>query len=81
VLENILEHYKHFSSELKLPRREMLLRTVAWQQSIKPGTTLTEKEMTQLTEDLFACRQPNASPSGRPTYLEFTKEQLQKIFL
>ncbi|WP_121353735.1 DNA mismatch repair endonuclease MutL [Flavisolibacter nicotianae] len=81
ALESILEHYKHFSSELKLPRREMLLRTVAWQQAIKPGTVLTEKEMNQLTEDLFACRQPNATPSGRPTYVEFSKNQLERMFL
>jgi DNA mismatch repair protein MutL len=81
VLENILENYKHFSSELKLPKREMLLRTVAWQQSVKPGAALTEKEMAQLAEDLFACRQPNATASGRPTYLQFTKEQLQKMFV
>ncbi|HEV7333360.1 MAG TPA: DNA mismatch repair endonuclease MutL [Flavisolibacter sp.] len=81
ALENILEHYKHFSSELKLPRREMLLRTVAWQQSVKAGTVLTEKEMTQLVDDLFACRQPNATASGRPTYLEFAKTQLEKMFL
>jgi DNA mismatch repair protein MutL len=81
VLENILEHYKHFSSELKLPRREMLLRTVAWQQAIKPGTPLSEKEMTGLTEDLFNCRQPNSTASGRPTYTEFSKAQLDKMFL
>ncbi|MBB1285900.1 DNA mismatch repair endonuclease MutL [Flavisolibacter sp. BT320] len=81
ALENILEHYKHFSSELKLPRREVLLRTVAWQQAVKTGTVLTEKEMTQLVEDLFACRQPNATASGRPTYVEFQKNQLERMFL
>lgn len=81
ALENILEHYKHFSSELKLPRRELLLRTVAWQQAVKTGTVLTEKEMTQLVEDLFSCRQPNATASGRPTYVEFLKNQLERMFL
>ncbi len=81
AIENILEHYKHFSSELKLPRREMLLRTVAWQQAIKPGTSLTEKEMIGLTEDLFNCRQPNSTASGRPTYSAFSKAQLDKLFL
>lgn len=80
VLEGILEHYKHFSSELKLPRREMLLRTVAWQQAIKPGKVLSEKEMQQVVEDLFNCRQPNATASGRPTYLEFSKSGLEKMF-
>ncbi|HEY1021448.1 MAG TPA: DNA mismatch repair endonuclease MutL [Flavisolibacter sp.] len=81
ALENILEHYKHFSSELKLPRRELLLRTVAWQQAVKAGAVLTEKEMTQLVEDLFSCRQPNATASGRPTYVEFPKNQLERMFL
>lgn len=81
ALENILEHYKHFSSELKLPRRELLLRTVAWQQAVKAGTVLTEKEMTQLVEDLFSCQKPNATASGRPTYVEFPKNQLERMFL
>lgn len=80
-LEKIMEQYKHFSSELKLPKREMLLRTVAWQQSIKTGVALSEKEMESLVTDLFACAQPNATPSGRPTYLEFKKDGLEKMFM
>lgn len=79
-LEKLLEQYKHFSGELKLPRREMLLRTVAWQQAIKPGTSLTEKEIERLVADLFACAQPNATPAGRPTYLEFKREQIENMF-
>jgi DNA mismatch repair protein MutL len=81
VLEKILERYKHFSSEVKLPKREMLLRTVAWQQSIKPGMALSEKEMEGLVSDLFSCHQPNATSSGRPTYLEFKKDSLEKMFM
>lgn len=80
ILEKILEQYKHFSSELKLSKREMLLRTVGWQQAIKAGTSLTEKEMQNLITDLFQCLQPNASPSGKPVYLEFKKDQLEKMF-
>jgi DNA mismatch repair protein MutL len=80
VLEKILEQYKHFNSDLRLSKREMLLRTVAWQQAIKGGAALTEREMQRLIQDLFACQQPNATPSGRPTYLEFKKEQLEKTF-
>jgi DNA mismatch repair protein MutL len=80
VLEKILEQYKHFNSDLKLSKREMLLRTVAWQQAIKAGVSLTEREMKGLMEDLFACQQPNTTPSGRPTYMEFKKEQLEKMF-
>ena len=80
VLENLLEQYKHFNGELKFSKKEILLRSVAWQQAIKSGTPLTEKEMLALTEDLFACEQPNATPSGRPTYMEFKKDYLEKMF-
>ena len=80
ALERILEQYKHFNSDLKLSKREMLMRSIAWQQAIKPGTSLSEKEMHNLARDLFACQTPNVTPSGRPTYLEFKKDQLEKMF-
>lgn len=80
VLEKILDQYKHFNTDLKLSKREMLLRTVATQQAVKPGVSLGDKEMRNLVQDLFACTQPNATPLGRPTYLEFKKEQLEKMF-
>jgi DNA mismatch repair protein MutL len=81
ALEKLLEQYKHFNAELKLHKREMLLRTLAWQGAVKIGNTLCEKEMESLINDLFLCQQPNASPSGRPTYVEFKKEQLEKMFM
>jgi DNA mismatch repair protein MutL len=80
ILEKILEQYKHFSNELKLSKREMLLRTVSWQQAVKAGVSLSKKEMQNLINDLFQCQQPNSSPAGKPTYLEFRKEQLEKMF-
>jgi DNA mismatch repair protein MutL len=80
ILEKILEQYKFFSSEIKLSKREMLLRTVAWQQAVKVGVSLSEKEMQNLINDLFQCQQPNASPSGKSTYLEFKRDQLDKMF-
>ena len=80
ALERILEQYKHFNTDLKLSKRELLLRTVAAQQAVKSGTVLGEKEMTNLVTDLFACRQPNTTPSGRPTYMEYKKDQLDRMF-
>jgi DNA mismatch repair protein MutL len=80
IIEKLLEQYKHFSSELKYSKREKLIRSLAKQQAIKPGQQLTEKEMQALTADLFNCKQSNSSPDGKPTYLEFKLEQLEKMF-
>ncbi|HYO22424.1 MAG TPA: DNA mismatch repair endonuclease MutL [Flavisolibacter sp.] len=81
ALERMLEQYKHFNAELKLHKREMLLRTLSWQGAVRTGTSLSEKEMEGLVNDLFSCHQPNASPSGRPTYVEFKRDQLEKMFM
>lgn len=80
AIERLLEQYKHFSNDVKFSKREKLVRAMAYQQSIKPGKTLTEKEMQVLIQDLFACLQPNITVSGNPTYIEFKKDYLEKLF-
>ncbi len=80
AIEKMLEQYKHFSNDLKYSRREKLLRSLALQQSIKAGTSLTEKEMKVLVDDLFNCAVPNSTANGKPTYLEFKKDELDKMF-
>jgi DNA mismatch repair protein MutL len=80
VLESLLEQYKNFSSEVRFSRREKLIRSLARQQAIKPGTLLTEKEMRALVDGLFACAQHNVTPAGDPTYIEFKKDYVEKLF-
>ena len=80
IIEKLLEQYKHFSSDLKFSKREKLIRSLAKQQAIKPGQQLTEKEMQALVNDLFNCNQVNSSPDGKPTFLEFKMEQLERMF-
>lgn len=80
IIDELLEQYKHFSSDVKFSKRERLIRSVAKQRAVKAGQSLTEQEMKSLVEQLFVCKQPNAAPDGNPTYLEFKKEQLEKMF-
>jgi DNA mismatch repair protein MutL len=79
-LEKILEQYKHFNMDMTFSKREKLLRSMAWQQSIKAGTYLSQKEMKTLIEDLFNCNINNTTPTGKPVFLEFKKEELDKMF-
>jgi DNA mismatch repair protein MutL len=80
VIDILLEQYKHFNPEVKFSKREKLIRSLARQQSIKTGIRLTEREMRQLVNDLFACEQSNITPDGTPTYFEFKQEQLERMF-
>jgi DNA mismatch repair protein MutL len=80
ALEKMLEQYKHFSMDVTFSKREKLLRSMAWQQSVKGGTFLSEKEIKSLVEDLFECEVSNTTPNGKPVFLEFKKEELDKMF-
>ena len=80
AIEELLDAYKNFNPEMRLSKREMLTRSMAKQQSVKAGNALDEKEMRNLIEQLFACTQSNITPDGQPTYIEFKKEYLEKLF-
>ena len=80
ILELLLEQFKHFSSDMKFSRREKLIRSMARQQAVKAGQSLEDSEMKTLVEGLFATQQPNVTPGGDPTYIEFRKEYVEKLF-
>jgi DNA mismatch repair protein MutL len=80
ILENLLEQFKHFNSDMKFSKREKLIRSMARQHAVKPGSPLTDKEMRTLVEGLFECKQPNITPGGDPTYIEFKKDYVERLF-
>ncbi len=80
LIENILEQYKHFTSEIKFSKREKLIRSMISQRVVRPGKIIEEKEMRSLVNDLFATKQPNTTPDGSPTYIEFKQDALLKMF-
>jgi len=80
AIEELLDAYKNFNPEMRLSKREMLIRSLARQQSVKAGTVLDEKEMRNLLDQLFSCTQSNTTPDGQPTYIEFKKDYLEKLF-
>jgi DNA mismatch repair protein MutL len=80
VIDILLEQYKHFSADVKFSKREKILRSLARQRSIKAGTALSLAEMQELIVNLMQSPQSNMTPSGSPTYAEFTADQLEKIF-
>ncbi len=80
VMESLLEQYKNFNSEIRFSKREKLIRSLARQEAVKPGTVLGEREMRSLVDGLFACTQHNITPGGDPTYIEFKKDYVAKLF-
>ncbi|MCB0431045.1 MAG: DNA mismatch repair endonuclease MutL [Flavobacteriales bacterium] len=79
-LEQLVEQYKSNQTKFKLDKRENLARSLARNASIKPGKKLGKEEMDNLIHDLFACKQPNVAPDGRPAITTITSEQMLQNF-
>lgn len=80
LLEDMLEQFKHDSSVLKLGPRESLAKSMAKNLAVKHGERLQQEEQQALIDQLFACEFPYHGPSGKPTIVTFTAEELDKRF-
>jgi DNA mismatch repair protein MutL len=79
-IEGLLEQFKYFSHELKVPRREQLIRSMARNNAIPAGKSLSTREMQNIIDELFACSMPNSAPGGKYTYISFKLADLAKMF-
>ena len=78
-IEKIIESYKHYASELKLDKREKLIRTMAMQKAIDYGKKLSEYEMQELFQKLLLCEQPQLSPSGKKIFAKLNSNDILQL--
>ncbi len=65
TLESIVENEKRESDKPATDRQTRLARLLAAQMAVKHGKTLTEPEMAELFDKLFACKVPDTAPDGK----------------
>jgi DNA mismatch repair protein MutL len=80
LFEGLLEQFKYNQSTLSLPLQENLARALARRACIKTGQKLDRQEMQSLIDHLFACRTPNYTPDGRPTFFIFEIAKIESYF-
>jgi DNA mismatch repair protein MutL len=80
LFENIIEQFKNNKDQLNLDTKESVARSMARNMSIKKGKQLSDREIIQLTDELFACAQPEYLPNGKRTFITVTLSELEKQF-
>jgi DNA mismatch repair protein MutL len=78
-IEKILDAFKHASSDVRLDKRERLIRTLAMQRAIQHGKKLSEREMERLMQDLFVCEQPQLSPTGKKIFAKLSSHDIDVL--
>jgi DNA mismatch repair protein MutL len=80
LIESMLEDLKNKQQDVKLPKRDKIARSLARTAAIKAGAVLTNLEMANLIDQLFACEAANVSLQGKPILLTFTLNELKERF-
>ncbi|RZL52734.1 MAG: DNA mismatch repair protein MutL, partial [Pedobacter sp.] len=80
LFEQLIEGFKNSQQDLKLNKRDSLARSLAKNSAIKAGTALSQEEMNTLIDELFACKTPNFSISGKPVIQTINLAELDKKF-
>lgn len=80
VLDELINELRESGSLGGSKRQERLAHALARKSAIPHGKTLQREEMAQLIDELFACDQPYASPSGKPTMVTMSLDELEKRF-
>ncbi|EOR92621.1 DNA mismatch repair protein MutL [Arcticibacter svalbardensis MN12-7] len=80
MLEHLIEGFKNNLTLLRLDKRDNLARTLARNAALKAGTHLSQEEMNNLIDQLFACERPNSSLTGKPVIIKYSIEELLQKF-
>ncbi|MGC1242271.1 MAG: DNA mismatch repair endonuclease MutL [Chryseosolibacter sp.] len=80
LFEGLIEQFKINQSDLSIPLKENLARSLAKRAGIKAGQKLVKEEMQALIDGLFACATSNYSPDGLPTFFIFELRKIESYF-
>ena len=81
VLEQLVHDAQHELPDNHFSQTDMLAKSLAKSLAIKRGQALTKEEQEHLVNKLFACKEPNTTPTNKPTFITMTVEDLDKKFM
>jgi DNA mismatch repair protein MutL len=80
MLEILIEDYKNTQADPSTGAKEKVASAMAGASAILYGKALSQSEMADLFDSLFACQAPNYSSKGKPVISIITLEEIDKRF-
>ncbi len=80
ILEILIEEFKSTQADPSTGAKEKIAAAMAGASAIPYGKILTQSEMENLFDTLFACHSPNYSPKGKAVISIITLEEIDKRF-
>ena len=81
ILEQLISDVESDVPDANFSATDLLAKSMAKSLAIKNGQSLNSTEQEHLVNSLFACKEPNVSPTNRPTFITMTIDDIEKKFM
>ena len=80
ILEMLINDVQNEVPDSHFSQTDMLAKSLAKELAIKNGQSLTPQEQEHLLNSLFACKEPNVTPSGTKTFITLSANDIDNKF-
>ncbi|WP_298339055.1 DNA mismatch repair endonuclease MutL [uncultured Algibacter sp.] len=81
ILEQLISDVENEVPDTHFSATDLLAKSMAKSLAIKTGQSLQSDEQEHLVNKLFACKEPNVSPTNRTTFITMSVDELDKKFI
>ena len=81
ILEQLISDVENEVPDSNFSATDLLAKSMAKSLAIKTGQSLQKDEQEHLVNKLFACKEPNVSPTNRTTFITMSVDELDKKFI
>ena len=81
ILEQLISDVENEVPDSSFSTTDLLAKSMAKSLAIKRGQSLQKDEQEHLVNKLFACKEPNVSPTNRATFITMSVDELDKKFI
>ncbi|GAL69966.1 DNA mismatch repair protein MutL [Jejuia pallidilutea] len=81
ILEQLISDVQNEVPDANFSATDLLAKSMAKSLAIKTGQSLQKDEQEHIVNKLFACKEPNVSPTNRVTFITVGVDELDKKFI
>lgn len=81
ILERLIADIQNEVPDTHFSGTDLLAKSMAKSLAIKTGQSLTVIEQEHLVNSLFGCKEPNMSPTNKPTFITLSMDDLDNKFI
>ena len=81
ILEQLISDVENDVPDANFSATDLLAKSMAKSLAIKNGQSLNSAEQEHMVNSLFACKEPNVSPTNRPTFITMKVDDIEKKFM